>query len=135
MLGPEVPGRLLRMPHGDPALHWLLGALGLLVFVGEPLRSLGVIGGWPQALLLATTLMVGLLGLKSPTRLAWPILLLGPLVIVALALTDHRSPTSWRIAGGSIAALALAMLAAALLRQVLADGQVTVARIEGAVAL
>jgi hypothetical protein len=135
MLGPKVPGRLLRLPHGDPALHWLLGAVGLLVFVGEPLRSIGLIGGWPQALLLAAILVVGLLGLKSPTRLTWPILLLGPLVLLALALTDIDSPPFWRIAGGLLTALALALLAAALLRQVLADGRVTVARIEGAIAL
>jgi hypothetical protein len=135
MLGPQVPGRLLRLPHGDPALHWLLGALGLLVFVGEPLRSIAVIGGTLQVLLLATILVVGLLGLKSPTRLTWPILLLGPLVIAALALTSVDWSPIWRIAGGLLTALVLALLAAALLRQVLADGRVTVARIEGAIAL
>lgn len=135
MLSAEIPGRLLRLPHGDAALHWTLGALGLLVFVGEPLRSAGIIGGWFQTALLASTLVIGLLGLSGPTRLVWPMVALGPAVAVALVLATTAASPVWRIVGGLVTALALALLAAALVRQVFADGRVTIARIEGALAL
>jgi hypothetical protein len=134
MLRADIRSRLRRLPYGDAALHWVLGALGLLIFVSEPLRSAGIIGGWFQTILLASILLIGLLGLSAPTRLIWLVVALTPVVVAALILTTTDSPPAWRMTSDLVTALALALLAAALLRQVFAGGRVTMARIEGALA-
>ncbi|MDB5376486.1 MAG: ion transporter [Rubritepida sp.] len=133
--GGSMPGRLLHLPYGDAALHWLLGALGLLIFVSEPLRELGLFPAWLQAVCLAAIVLAGLLGLKAPTRLAWPLTLLVAIVLVAQTLNAAGALREWAAGSGLLTAACLALLAMALVKQVFAAGRVTTARIEGAVAL
>jgi hypothetical protein len=133
--GAHTPGRLLRLPHGDGALHALLGVLVLLVFAGAPLAQFGLLPPRLQAALLAATVLLGLLALGSPTRLAWPLLVTAGLAVLMLGADALEGAPEVLLLAAGTTALALAVLAAALLRQVLGPGRVTIARIEGALAL
>jgi hypothetical protein len=116
------------MTSRDGAMHALLVGLGTGLFVLQPLADLGWVPSWLPALVTLGTLAAGLLALHQPTWLRGPVAASALVLAAGLAL---RSDTLDGI--GSV--LGLSLLAAALLRQVLATGEVTRQRIEGAIAL
>jgi hypothetical protein len=118
----------LPMTPRDGAMHALLVGLATGLFVLQPLADLGLAPRWLPALVTLGTLAAGLAALQGPTWLRGPVAISGLVLAVGLVV---RSDTLDGI--GSV--LGLSLLAAALLRQVLAPGQVTRQRIEGAIAL
>ncbi|WP_237215381.1 ion channel [Falsiroseomonas oryziterrae] len=112
----------------DSAMHALLVGLVTGLFVLQPLADIGWVPPGLPVLVTFLTLVSGVLALTRPTPVRWPVLACGAALLAAMAL---RSP----IVGGIGAVAGLLLLSVALLRQVLAPGEVTGRRIEGAIAL
>jgi len=131
----DTPGRMLRLPHGDGMLHWLLGALMLAIFVTEPISALGFIPRWLQGIFLTVISAIGFLGLSNPTQLARPLIASSLLLIIAQVVVI-ADPATWiRFVAAGVSMACLIVLALALLREVFAAGSITFARIEGAIAV
>lgn len=135
MRGARVPGVLVRLPHGDQMLHVLFGALALVIFVTEPLATLDIIPQRLQAILMTLVVAMGFLGLRKPTRLARPLIVFSALVVISRGLALMRPHTAFVVIAVLVSVVCLLMLGAALLREVFASGSITMARIEGAIAI
>jgi hypothetical protein len=136
MLPLGTPGRLLRLPHGDAVLPWLLGSLSAVMFVLGPLREVGWLPRGADQLALTAVAIAGLLSLRRPTVLLWPLVLSVLLLIVAQGAVLHPDSGKALVTVAALATvLSLVLLAVALTAQVLAPGRITSARIQGAVAL
>jgi hypothetical protein len=116
------------MTRQDTAMHALLVGLATSLFVLQPLADLGWV---PAVLPPLVTLATMLAGMAALTRIGGSIWPLGACVALGAGAVTLDS--------GEVAGLAsiagLLLLCGALLRQVLAAGDVTRARIEGAIAL
>lgn len=111
----------------DPAMHALLVGLAVALFVLQPLADLGRLPAWLPPFVTLLTLAAGVVALQD-RALGWPAAALALLLGVAMAADD---PATAGVAGGA----GLLVIALALLRRVLAPGEVTRQRLEGAVAL
>lgn len=130
----RIPGVLVRMPHGDPMMHLLLGSLIVVIFVTEPLATMELFPQQLQSFLLTCIVAMGFLGLEKPTILARPLIALSVMVVIARGAALAQ-PSTWVIVVSVLISLTcLLVLAAALLREVFSSGTVTIARIEGAIA-
>ncbi len=116
------------MTPRDGAMHALLVGLVVGLFVLQPLADLGWEPPSLPGLVTLATLASGMLALHRPSRLRWPVALSGLALAAGLALRSDALDGIGSIIG-------LLLLALALLRQVLAPGDVTRHRIEGAIAL
>jgi len=116
------------MTTRDGAMHALLVGLAVGLFVLQPLADLGWVRQWLPGLVTLATLLAGMLALHRQASMRWSIAACGAVLAVGLALRNDTL-------GGAGAILGLALLSFALLRQVLAAGEVTRQRVEGAVAL
>lgn len=131
----RIPAVIVRMPHGDRMMHLLLGALATTIFVTEPLASMELIPQNLQSVFVTLVVAMGFLGLEKPTKLARPLLALSVLVVVTRAAA-LATPSGAVIVGSVlISVLCLVVLGAALLREVFTARTITIARIEGAVAV
>lgn len=135
MLQRDTPGRQLNLPHGDHMLHWLLGALTVAIFVNEPLSNLELLPRWAQALVLPVIVSFSVLGLSHPTRLAKPLIVLALMLpLIEMWVLVWPSNTAILVVAG-VAATCFLLLTVALLREVFSPGTITMARIEGAIAV
>lgn len=116
------------MTRRDTAMHALLVGLATGLFVLQPLADLGWVPAPLPALVTLGTMLAGMAALTDAGRILWPI---GACLLVVLGALGLDS----REAAGLASVAGLLLLCAALLRQVLAAGEVTQQRIEGAIAL
>ncbi|MGG5819010.1 potassium channel family protein [Falsiroseomonas sp. HW251] len=112
----------------DRAMQVLLAGLVVGLFVLQPAADLSLVPFWLPVLVTACTLLAGAIALTSPTLLRWPIFLCSAISSVGYALGSERLD-------GTAGVIGLVLLAFALLREVLAPGQVGRNRIMGAIAL
>lgn len=131
----RIPGVIVRLPHGERMMHLLLGALGVAIFVTEPLASMDLIPQDLQSIFVTMVVAMGFLGLEKPTGLARPLLALSVLVIVARSAALVQPSNVVITVSVFISVLCLVVLGAALLREVFLARTVTIARIEGAIAV
>jgi len=131
----RIPGVIVRLPHGERMMHLLLGTLCVAIFVTEPLATMALIPQNLQSILMTMVVAMGFLGLEKPTRLARLLLALSVMVIVARGAALAQPSNAVIIASVFISVLCLVVLGAALLREVFTARTVTIARIEGAVAV
>jgi len=128
-----------RLPRGEAALHPLLAALLVVVLVVKPLVDLGLLPQVTMILAMVTTILVGLFGL-APAEHRWRSVLVAAAVaaigLQGLSAVEGAGGPERDVAIGAMLSLGLclALLAAAVLRQSMAPGRVTLRRIEGAVA-
>ena len=123
------------LPRGEHALHPLLVSLVLLVLAVRPMVELHVLPRGAMAVAMLVTILSGLICLApAERRRPWVLLVTGiaAMGLQGLALGVAGQKTDWGATAGAM--LSCALLAAAVLRQALAPGQVTLRRIEGAVA-
>lgn len=116
------------MTRRDTAMHALLVGLATSLFVLQPLADLGWVPAVLPQLVTLGTMLAGMAALMDAGRILWPI---GACLLVVLGAVGLDS----RLAAGLASVTGLLLLCAALLRQVLAAGEVTRQRIEGAIAL
>jgi hypothetical protein len=116
------------MTRRDAAMHALLLGLAIGLFALQPLADLGWMPAALPPLVTFATLAAGVLALTRPGWLGWAVAASGLVLAAGLGLGS-------RLAAGVAGLLGLLPLCLGLLRQVLAGGAVTRARIEGAVAL
>jgi hypothetical protein len=116
------------MARHDTAMHALLVGLATGLFVLQPLADLGWVPALLPALVTVGTMLAGMAALPDAGRILWPI---GACLLVILGALGVGS----RAAAGLASVAGLVLLCAALLRHVLAEGEVTQQRIEGALAL
>jgi hypothetical protein len=116
------------MSGRDTALHVLLVGLATGLFALQPIADLGWVPAQLPPLVTLVTMLAAIAALRRPGRVIWPV------AVCLLVLAGGVGAGSPEAAGlGSIVGLLLLCLA--LLRQVLAEGEVTRERIEGAIAL
>lgn len=124
----------MNIAQEDVPLHAML--LGLLVslFLFQALADLGWLPGWAPASVTLAVMFSGFLSLthRNPLRRPLVLCLLAAAVLLPL---QNASPRQFDVAMGLAAMSGLGLVGFALLRRVLAPGRVSVARIEGAVAL
>jgi hypothetical protein len=123
------------LPRGENALHPLLVALLLLILVVQPLVELDWLPGFSMAIGLQAVILAGLFCLDSAAHRGRHLIiaaLLSGAGLQGLALGPAGGQPGLVAAGA--AALALGVLMAAILMQVVAAGRITTRRIEGAIA-
>ncbi len=123
------------LPRGEAALHPLLVALLALVLVIKPIVDLGLLPRGAMAVGMLVTILAGLAGLAPRERRFRSVLVvtgLAAMGLQGLALGVAGQETDLGATAGAM--LNFALLTAAVLRQSLAPGRVTLRRIEGAVA-
>lgn len=123
------------LPRGENALHPLLLALVLLILVVQPLVELDWLPGFSMAIGLQVVILAGLFCLDSAAHRG------RHLIIAALLSGAGLQGLALGPAGGqpgliaaAAAGLALGVLMAAILMQVVGAGRITIRRIEGAIA-
>ena len=116
------------MTQRDAALHALMVWLIIGLFVLQPVADLGLVPNWLPGIVTLGTLVAGLLTMRPATRLLLPLIGCGLLLAAALGLGTEGVEGMAAVGG-------LLLLCISLLRQVLAPGEVTRARLEGAIAL
>lgn len=129
-----MTGRL-RLPVGEHALRPLLVLLVLLVLVAKPMVDMNLLPPRVISLAMLLTIVAGLASLSPPERSFRALLVMAAVAsagLQGLALALPGQPADIGALGGAM--LWLGLLAAAVLRQSLASGRVTLRRIEGAVA-
>ncbi|WP_270938394.1 potassium channel family protein [Falsiroseomonas oryzae] len=116
------------MTRQDAGMHLMLIGLATALFVLQPLADIGVLPVWTPPLVTMATLLAGVMSLG---RQRWLASLVAASVLVLAVGLGLRSSSAEGIAGVA----GLGLLCLGLLRQVTAEGEVTRARIEGAIAL
>jgi hypothetical protein len=116
------------MTQRDAALHALLVWLVIGLFVLQPVADIGLVPHWLPGVVTLGTLVAGLLAIRRATRLLLPLIGCGLLLAGALGFGSEGVEGMAALGG-------LLLLCFALLREVLAPGEVTRARLEGAIAL
>lgn len=118
------------MTRRDTAMHALLVGLATSLFVLQPLADLGWVPGLVPPLVTLATMLAGMAALAGAGAGAafWPLVACLALVAAGIGIGDRDAAGLASIAG-------LLLLCRALLAQVLAAGEVTRQRIEGAIAL
>ncbi|WP_396626182.1 ion channel [Luteitalea sp.] len=121
----------------DRELHALLLALVLALFVVPPFTLAGVVGPWLVDLLFAAVVGAGALAVihRSHTGLRVTVTALVFAAVVAKVGRTAVGSTGWLLADAIVSAMTIALFALVILRRVFAAGPITVARIEGAVAV
>jgi hypothetical protein len=116
------------MTARDTAMHGLLVGLATALFVLQPLADLGWVPALAPPLVTLATMLAGSAALTHAGRLAWPIAACLLVVAGGVGLGSRETAGLGSVAG-------LLLLCRGLLAQVLAEGEVTRGRIEGAIAL
>jgi hypothetical protein len=116
------------MTRQDTAMHALLVGLATSLFVLQPLADLGWVAPILPPLVTLATMLAGMAALTRLGGTFWPLAACVLLVAGGVTLGSRDVAGLASVAG-------LLLLCAALLREVLATGTVTRARIEGAIAL
>jgi hypothetical protein len=116
------------MTRRDTAMHALLVGLATGLFVLQPLADLGWVPDAVPPLVTLATMLAAMAALGSTGAAFWPLVACLVLVAAGAGLDSQEVAGFASIAG-------LALLCRALLAQVLAAGEVTRQRIEGAIAL
>ncbi|MBX9699720.1 MAG: potassium channel family protein [Acetobacteraceae bacterium] len=123
------------LPLGEHALHPLLIALILLIFVVKPLVELAVLPAGAMGLTLLLVILAGvtlLEGFGWRMRAAMLATMVAAIGLQGLAIGLPRLLVE--VAADASAMLSLLLLAAAILRQTFAPGRITLRRLEGALA-
>jgi hypothetical protein len=116
------------MTRRDTAMHALLVGLATSLFVLQPLADLGWVPGLVPPLVTLATMLAGMAALPGTGAAFWPL-------VACLLLVAGGVGIDSRAVSGFASVAGLALLCRALLAQVLAAGDVTRQRIEGAIAL
>jgi hypothetical protein len=116
------------MTGRDTGMHALLVGLGTGLFVLQPLADIGWVPALLPPLVTLATMVAGMAALAGTGRLLWPV---GACLLVIVGGLGASNPQ----AAGLASVAGLLLLCLALLRRVLAEGDVTRARVEGAIAL
>lgn len=121
----------------DRELHALLITLVLALFVVPPFTTAGVAGPWLVDLLFVAVVGAGALAAihRGDTLLRLVVAVLVAAAMVAKGGRTAVGSPGWLLADALVSASTIALFAAVILRRVFAAGSITVARIEGAVAV
>lgn len=112
----------------DRAMQVLLAGLVVGLFVLQPAADLGLVPFWLPFLVTVGTLLAGAVALAAPSLVRWPIAFFAAISALGFFLRSEAVDGFGGIIG-------LLLLAYALLREVMAPGEVGRNRIMGAIAL